>query len=925
MVRNEEDITNLRPGAQAGNYLEGRPMPKLDFANYVTDAVGQGLLITGKGWRFEYVNPAFANMLGYSLGELIGRSMDDFVCPKDQRILRDAREKRLNGETTTYEMQLICSDKKVVHVQITGAPRWHESKVVGSITMIANLTDHHRAEQTIKSSERRLADIINFLPDPTFAIDKEGRVTAWNRAMEELTGVQANDMLEKGDYEYAIPFYEVRRPVLIDLVLRPDAQIEKTYAMLQREGDAIVGEFYIPSFRAKGAYFWSKASSLYDSHGCLVGAIESIREMTDRKIAESRLKESEEKYRNLVERANEGITIIQEGLVRYANPALAKIWGESVEVIIGRPFTDFIHPDELSVVAERYRRRMAGEDIPSVYDTKLMDKEGREVYVQLNSGIIAFQGLPANLVIVHDITERKMAEEALRKSEQEKAAILTGLKHVAVEYLDPQMRIIWVNDAVQRSIGSSLDELKGRYCFEVLQGLQEPCPKCTAVMACETGHSQEGEMVTPDGKTWLSRGSPIWDANGHIQGVVHVAMNITDRKRVEDELKKAKEAAEEAVRYKSEFLANMSHEIRTPLNAVVGLTGLLLSADLTPEQRDYVETVRSSGYSLLSVINDILDFSKIEGGKMELENQPFDLRSCIDVSLDLVAANAAEKGLILRYSIDDRVPATIIGDVSRLRQVLVNLLSNAVKFTDKGMVEISVIGHPLGITKFDLHFLVKDTGIGIPGDKIDRLFQVFSQIDSSTTRKYGGTGLGLALSRRLVEMMGGKIWAESKVGDGSTFHFTVLAKAATSKSMGSAGIAAQPQTSPKQNRSIPLRILVAEDNAVNQKVALQMLKRLGYSADVAANGLEVLHALERQTYDVVLMDIQMPEMDGIEAAQKIQERWPNGPRIIAITAYALEGDRERFIQHGMHDYISKPIQIDELQTALEFAANYITN
>ena len=633
---------------------------------------------------------------------------------------------------------------------------------------------------------------------------------------------------------------------------------------------------------------------------------------SEKKTAEEALRESEEKYRVVVQKAHEGILVAQDGMHRFVNPAAAKIWGYSEEELLSRPITEFIHPDDREMVLDRQVRRAKGEKLPGRYTHRIVTKDGTTKWVEIDSAAISWEGKPAVLVFAIDVTERKQMEEAIReRDEQYRALVEESFDGILIT---KETKIIFVNSRLCQMLGYSKEELEGMDHWLTgpprLSGMlyvREPWPGCA-------GKAYPLIMrLNFSGKTVQSltqrsmRGPSRYRAHRVCKSGLEISLTA---KQAETDLVQAREAAERASRAKSEFLANMSHEIRTPMNGIMGMTQLALNTELTGEQREYLEAVELSADSLLRVINDILDFSKIEAGKLDLIAIDFNLRDCIADTMTTLAVQAHTKGLELVYHVPSTIPDALIGDPGRLRQILVNLVGNSIKFTQEGEVAVKVELESETANQVNLHISVADTGIGIPAEKQDKIFQSFEQADSSTTRKFGGTGLGLAISSQLVRMMGGQIRVESEVDKGSLFHFVAC--------FGLQKEPIQPQAIGEGSDLKDISVLVVDDNATNRKILEETLLYWGMKPTVMENGRAALVAMakaykEGRHFDLIITDCMMPEMDGFELAERISKD-PDltTTTIIMLTSAGERGDAARCLKLGISAYLLKPIRQSEL-------------
>ncbi len=865
----------------------------------------------------------------------------------------------------------------------------------------------------------------------------EGKITVCNSACIQLFGYEETEILDHPYLDFVHP--DFRQTVQRFYNVQFLRQTPATY-------------YELPLIAKEGSVQWlGQNARLIEEDGRVKGFSITARDITERKNFETALREGQQRYQTIVENAAEGIYMIDPATKRIldANTAFAGMLDYSLNELRGLSIYDLVldSRENIDHHLEDFRRLR----MPIRSEPQYRTRGGRAVDVEAAVSVVFLDGKETLVTIVHDVTARKKIEAELLASEQRFRDLFRKIPLPAWVCDLVTLKFVEVNDQALKHYGYTREEFLNmritdirphdamshmRVALELIQARQST--EMESQHRCKDGRIIEVET------SWHE-----FHFNGR-KALLVVARDITDIKISQQEAQQAKESAEKANTAKSEFLSNMSHEIRTPMNGILGTIQLLSQSNLTAEQRAYLDTIKVSGDALLKIINAILDLSRLESGAVEAEESSLIFDPFIEETYEIVALQAEEKNLELHYWIDDDVPSVVLTDATRLRQILLNLVSNAVKFTEQGGVLVTVTRGTEKSGKMELLFSIKDSGIGIASDQVDLLFKPFSQVDSSPSRKYGGVGLGLALCTRSVELLGGKIWLESKKGTGSTFRFSIRTgnvldtPGAPSKAdeflgrrilfasnnqfqiqvikrlMASWGCkvdcaetvhdvmeyaAREPMydcivlnnvlegisgeailrdiqknerlahakaillaphgkhnndisaedtivlTKPlrhaeffnalKKHFSSPAekrvqmvqtqesqqfqtavtdrRLLVAEDNIINQKLISRILKSLGYASEIANNGKDALSKVQTERYDIVFMDVQMPEMDGYEASRQIVHTIPKDrrPVIIAMTAHALQGDRERCLEAGMDDYLSKPILINDVRRCLE--------
>jgi PAS domain S-box-containing protein len=880
------------------------------------EAAPVGITLNDLHGRRVAVNDAFCTLSGYARDELVG-SEAGCIYAEEQRgaLMARMRTRPAEGMAEDREYTLITKDGDRRTILPTGTRVPGPDGQPLCLSFLIDITARRQMEEALRAGEERYRGLFEALPVGVLLLDAAGTILLGNPAAQGIIGHSAEQIAGHSALD---PAYA---PVGPDGTPLPEAERPSVRAM--RSG-APVRDVLLGVRRPDGARLWLLVSAypLRDAAGRVTQVLQTFMDITARHEAEEALRRSEQRWRTLFEAAPIGINT-SDGQVRLTavNDAYCALTGYTREELLRAEPLHVYPPEQREALLVEFRRRFA-EDVREPGEYTLLTRTGeRRTILGRGTTVAGPEGQTERLSFVVDITAHKQLEEALRQSEQTFRTVIEAAP-ISICVLNAYDRFEIVNDAYCALTGYAREELLAAEVGDLHPPEERAADlaQLHARFAADRRGPVEYTLRTKTGerRTLLASGATIRTPDGPTRRLGFL-VDITERKAAEEALRQANLELERANRAKSEFVATMSHEIRTPLNGVIGLTSLLQGTSLSSRQREYVSALQASGQGLLGLISDILDFSKIEAGQLTLERRPFDLRQLVGEVVGLFTAETQTKGLGLNAQVDPTVPVLLVGDAWRLRQVLLNLVGNALKFTERGAVGISVSLEEESAQDVLLRVEVRDTGIGIAPETQATMFEPFVQADAATTRRYGGTGLGLTIAKRLVEAMGGEIGVESTPGRGSTFWFT--ARLTPGGAQAAKPVTESTGAAPVVQRG---RILVAEDNPINRLVAVGLLEDLGYEVHTADNGRQAVEAVQRggDHYDLVLMDLHMPELDGFAATAAIRAREAEDGReshlpIVALTADALAGDAEKSRAAGMDDHLSKPITSERLAAVVE--------
>ena len=850
------------------------------------DATSDGILTLRYSDKSIYYNIRFVELWNIpedKLSEMDNDALVDFQLSqvKDRAAwLEQVRQRRANPEAEDYST-VELKDGRVLERHVL--PQRLHGRCVGSVIIFRDITDRLRYEEKMMFNHAVIENA-----GPMMWIDPPSSTCVYaNPAACEHLGYSASELIGSPlglwDPDTSVASWD--KPGL-------EAQLAhgQTKVMLRRHRrkDGTLRDVQVSVFRATHA-----GQSLN---------IASVIDVTER------LRYEEKMMFNQLVLENSGPMVwadVERRIITYANPAACELLGYTREEIVGRNLGD-VDVYYSGAKGRAVIDHLVDSERPVSLTSRHRCKDGSLRNVDL-SMFVTRQADQAMLIIsIKDITEQRRAEQARRRQQATLDSLINSISDL-IFYKDKEGRYLGCNTAYAAVVGMPAAQVRGQTCdaFFPPDVAQTMAERDRACLELQREQSSECWVDTPGSGQVLYHTvvSPLWDENGNIQGILGISRNITERKKTEEEIRRAKEAAEEATRMKSDFLANMSHEIRTPMNAIIGLSHLVLKTELTARQRDYVQKVQSSGQHLLGIINDILDFSKVEAGKLDLENTDFEIEKLLDNTSSLISEKCHAKGLELVFDVAPDVPPSLMGDSLRLGQILLNYANNSVKFTERGEVLISVRASERTERDVLLHFRVKDTGIGLTPEQMGRLFQSFSQADTSTTRKFGGTGLGLAICKKLAELMGGEVGVESEPGKGSTFWFSARL------GIGQAGRRELLPNPDLRGR----RALVVDDNDHARAVIVDMLQGMTFTTTEAGCGSQAVEEVQRaarngQPYDIVYLDWRMPGMDGIECARHIKSLGlASPPMLLMVTAYGREEMLKEATRVGIENVLVKPV------------------